>query len=274
MSIDAPYPDLDELVSSIGDAGLRLSEIGASEGAAGNISICLGWHIDPRRKFPLVEEIKLPLNVPALAGHLIIISGSGRRLREIRQDPIANLGFLTIESDGATALLYTSTRKLFTRLTSEFNSHLAIHEDQVQSSGTNFHACVHAQPLYLTYLSHITAYQDEKYLNHHLLRWQPEAIVNLPDGIGMIQFYVPGSDELMEHTKERLKSHRLVVWSKHGVISRSDISVKRAIDRIEYAETAAHYEYMDMVNHGAATGLTDAEIRSISEKLGINQQIF
>ena len=274
MSIDAPYPDLDELVSSIGDAGSRLSEIGASEGAAGNISICLGWHVDPRRKFPIVEKIKLPLQVPALAGHALIMSGSGRRLREIRQDPIANLGFLIVEADGAYAQLYTSPRKLFTRLTSELNSHLAIHEDQVLLSGTNFHACVHAQPLYLTYLSHITAYQDENFLNHHLLRWQPEAIVNLSDGIGVVQFHVPGSSELMEHTKERLKSHRLVVWSKHGVVSRSDISVKRAIDRIEYAETAAHYEYMDLVNHGAATGLTDGEIRSISEKLGIQQQIF
>ena len=153
MSLDAPYPDLDEFVSAIGDAGVRLSEIGASEGAAGNISICMGWAIDPRRKFPIVEKIKLPLEVPGLANFSLIISGSGRRLREIKQDPIANLGFLTIENDGSYATLYTSTRRLFTKLTTELNSHLAIHEDQIQSSGTNFHACVHAQPLYLTYLS-------------------------------------------------------------------------------------------------------------------------
>ena len=104
------------------------------------------------------------------------------------------------------AQLYTSPRKLFTRLTSELNSHLAIHEDQMQTSGTNFHACVHAQPLHLTYLSHIVTYQDEAFLNHHLLRWQPEAIVNLPEGIGVVPFYVPGSDELMTHTKERLRN--------------------------------------------------------------------
>ncbi len=274
MSLDAPYPDLDELVTAIGDAGARLSEIGASEGAAGNISICIGWQIDPRRKFSNCEQIKLPLEVPALANRALIISGSGRRLREIRRDPIANLGFLIIDQDGATAHLYTSPGRLFTRLTSELNSHLAIHEDQVQSSGTNFHACVHAQPLYLTYLSHIAAYQDETHLNRRLLRWQPEAIVNLPEGIGVVPFYVPGSDELMLHTKAKLRSHRLVVWSKHGVVSRSDISVKRAVDRIEYAETAAHYEYMDMVNHGAAEGLTPGEIRSIADRLGINQSIF
>ena len=34
MPIDAPYPELDELMTLIGEAGERLSEIEASEGAA------------------------------------------------------------------------------------------------------------------------------------------------------------------------------------------------------------------------------------------------
>ena len=67
----------------------------------------------------------------------------------------------------------------FERVTSEFNSHLAVHYDQICESGTNFHAVIHAQPVHLTYLSHIPRYQDEQYLNTHLLRWQPETIINL-----------------------------------------------------------------------------------------------
>lgn len=274
MSLDAPFPDFDELISSIGDAGARLSEIGASEGAAGNISICIEWSLDPRRKFPVEEPITLPLPVPNLANRTILVTGSGRRLREIKQDPVANLGVLKIDVGGETGTLYTSPRKLFTRLTSELNSHLAIHEDQISLSGSNFHAFVHAQPLYLTYLTHITAYHDFAYLNHHLLRWQPEAIVNLPEGIGVVPFHVPGSMELMVHTKENLRKHRLVVWAKHGVVSRSDISVKRATDRIEYAETAAHYEYMDLVNHSMAQGLSKDEIRAICDALSISQKLF
>ena len=211
---------------------------------------------------------------PALAGYSLLITGSGRRLREIIDDPIANLGFLTIDEGGTTGKLYTSPLKLFTRLTSEFNSHLAIHNDQVRTTGTNFNAIVHAQPLYLTYLSHIQAYQDEKTLNTRLLRWQPEAIVNLPEGLGMVPFYVPGSPELMAATMESLRSHRVVVWSKHGVVARSELSVKRATDRIEYAETAAHYEYMNLVNHNMAEGLSTDEIREICKRLDVQQNIF
>jgi len=272
--LDAPYPELDELLTTIGEAGRHLSEIEASEGAAGNISICIGWPIDVRRRFPNVEALELPQAVPELAGKTFIITGSGRRLREVIDDPAANLGCLVIDDGGLTGRLYTSPRKLFARLTSEFNSHLAVHYDQIMRSGTNFHAVVHAQPRHLTYLSHIPRYQHEPYLNRHLLRWQPELIVNLPEGIGHVPFLVPGSSELMAATLESLRQHRIVIWGKHGVMARSDISAKRAADRIEYAETAARYEYMNLVNHEQGEGLSVDEIRAIAQMWNIDQSIF
>lgn len=274
MPLDQPYPDLSEFLELMGEAGARLSEINASEGAAGNLSIFIGWAVEPRRTFPIVEPIQLPCPAPHLAGGSILMSGSGRRLREILTDPVDNLGFVTIDPGGETGRLYTTPRKLFTRLSSEFNSHVAIHEDQAAFTGTNFHAVAHAQPRYLTYLSHITQYRDELYLNRRLLRWQPELIVNLPEGIGLVPFQVPGSPELMQGTVESLRKHRIAVWSKHGVVSRSDISIKRTVDRIEYAEAAAHYEYLDLANHSQADGLSPEEIRAICKALKIEQNIF
>ncbi|MGB8648395.1 MAG: class II aldolase/adducin family protein [Anaerolineae bacterium] len=274
MSIEQPYPALDEFLVAIGEAGQRLSEIEASEGAAGNISVYLGWPVEVRRKFPLVERIDLPAPAPALAGGAILVSGSGRRLREIISDPAANLGCVVIGEEGRTGQLYTSPRRLFSRLTSEFNSHLAVHQDQVSATGTNFHAVVHAQPIHITYLSHIPRYRDETYLNTHLLRWEPETIINLPEGIGCVPFQVPGSPQMMAGNIASLRGHRVVVWSKHGVMARSDTSVKRAADRIEYAETGAHYEYMNLVNGEKGEGLTSDEIRLICKEFGIQQSIF
>ena len=40
MAVEPPYPELDEFLSAIGVAGQRVSELAASEGAAGSISIC------------------------------------------------------------------------------------------------------------------------------------------------------------------------------------------------------------------------------------------
>lgn len=272
--IEMPYPELSELVELMGEAGKRMSDIDATEGAAGNISVYIGWPVEPRRIFPISEVVPLPEAAPELAGKAFLVTGSGRRLREIIDDPAANLGCLVVAEDGECGTLYTGPRRLFTRLTSEFNSHLAVHRDQVQRTGTNFHAVVHAQPPYLTYLSHVERYRDEQYLNHHILRWQPETIVNLPEGVGVIPFKLPGSPDLMDATVASLRVHRIVVWAKHGVMARSDISVKRATDRIEYAETGARYEYMNVRTGEIAEGLAVDEIRMICETFGVKQVIF
>ncbi len=272
--LEAPYPELNELLVLIGEAGNRMSEIEATEGAAGNISLYIGWSLDPRRTFPNAETIPLPEAAPELAGKAFLITGSGRRLREIIDNPPGNLGYLTVNDGGETGELWTSSGRLFERLTSEFNSHLAVHRDQVRLTGTNFHALLHAQPPHLTYLSQIPRYRDEKYLNHHILRWQPETIVNLPEGVGIVPFKLPGSPELMAATVQSLRTHRIVLWAKHGVVARSDISVKRAADRIEYAETGARYEYMNLANREMAEGLSVEEIRTICAAFNVQQAIF
>jgi rhamnulose-1-phosphate aldolase len=50
----------------------------------------------------------------------------------------------------------------------------------------------------------------------------------------------------------------------HQMYPRSpEFSVTRTADRIEYAETAALYEYMDLANGGQGEGLTRDELREI-----------
>lgn len=272
--LEAPYPELDELLTMMGETGRHLAAIEACEGAAGNISICMRWPVELHSHFPVINEFKLPMPVPELAGATFIASGSGRRLREIIDEPVAHLACLTINTGGKTAKLYTSHRRRFERITSEFNSHLAVHYEQVCASNTNFHALIHAQPLHLTYLSHIPRYQNTKYLNAHLLRWQPETIINLPEGIGFIPFEVPGSAMLMAGNIAALRKHRVVMWAKHGVMARSDVSVKRAADLVEYAETAAKYEYLNLGLGEIGEGLSVDEVRAICAAFNIKQEIF
>ena len=272
--IEAPYPELNDLLAMMGEAGRHIAEIEASEGAAGNISICLRWPIEVRTRFPVVEDFELPQPVPELAGATFLVSGSGRRLREIIDEPTANVACIVVNEGGLTGRIYTSYHRRFEHVTSEFNSHLAVHYSQILSSGTNFHAVIHAQPMHLTYLSHIRRYQDEQYLNTHLLRWQPETIINLPEGIGFIPFRLPGSPELMAGNVESLRKHRIVIWAKHGVMARSDVSVKRAADRVEYAETAAKYEYINLCAGEIGEGLSAEEIRSICSTFNVQQSIY
>jgi rhamnulose-1-phosphate aldolase len=211
---------------------------------------------------------------PNLVGHTVIVTGSGRRLRDLGRLPAESMGAVVIHDDGLAGTLYTAVGRLFAILTSEWNSHLAVHDDVVARTGTNFHAVVHAQPPHLTYLSHVPAYRDPERFSRRLLRWQPETIVQLPRGIGILPFMLPGSAPLMEATVEGLRRHRIVVWSKHGVMARSDQSVTRAVDRIEYAEAGARYEYMDLVAGGQGEGLTTEESAELVRAFEVDTDLY
>jgi rhamnulose-1-phosphate aldolase len=55
-------------------------------------------------------------------------------------------------------------------------------------------------------------------------------------------------------------------------MARSDLSVTRATDRVEYAETGAKYEYMNLLAGGVAEGLTRDEIRSVATEFQIDSR--
>ena len=266
--------ELDQILYQMGQAGLRLTNVGAVEGAAGNISVCLRAPLDATALFPDAQRIDMPNHAPELAGMMLIVSGSGCRLREIAESPLANLACVVVEPGGKTAKMFSSPQRRFTRVTSEFNSHLAVHNDRMRSSGASLHAVLHAQPIHLTHLSHLPEYQDEKFLNRHLLRWQPETILNMPEGIGVIPFLLPGSAQLVLETKLSLRTHRIVIWSRHGVVARADDSIFHASDLIEYAETAAHYETLHLLTDGMEGGLSPEVIREICNSWNVQQDIF
>lgn len=265
---------LNQLLIQIGEVGKRLSEIGAAEGAAGNLSVCFREQLDLSAYFPRLQMIELPVSAPDLAGATLIVSGAGRRLRDIIDAPTANLACISIGPGGQTGTMFTSPDCQFKRVTSEFNSHLAVHHDQMRMKDIKLHAIVHAQPLHLTYLSHLTSYQDESYLNLHLLRWQPETIYTFPEGIGVLSFMLPGSAQLTTESVLALREHRMVVWSQHGVMARAEETIFRALDLIEYAETAARYEYLNLSAGEPGQGLSPEHIREISRFWNLRQNIF
>ncbi|WP_026369545.1 class II aldolase/adducin family protein [Kallotenue papyrolyticum] len=252
------------LWSVLGSAGQRLAAMDAAEAAAGNLSIFVPA-LEPPAEWAERQLFDLPVAAPALSGGWLVVSASGRRLRDIAAAPEHTLCLLQVLPDGRRARLLAATPL---RPTSEFNSHLAIHNDQVGRHGLTTHAVAHAQPLHLTWLSHVPRYRDAATLNRRLLRWQPETIIEFPEGIATLPFEVPGSDAQMRATVAALQQHRAVVWQQHGLVTRAP-TIDKAVDLIEYAETAARYEYLDLLAGERAAGLSPAALRRICEHVGL-----
>ena len=275
MTSTAPMAlSLPEILRDLGQVGTNLSELGACEGAAGNLSVYVSGVAGLGKVFPDREAFLLPIPLVGLPPGVFFVTGSGSRLKEIADAPEANLGCIRVEDGGRSATLLTSPKRSFTRLTSELNSHLAVHYAQLMREPSSFHGVVHAQPKKLTYLTHLPRYRDKAELNRRLLRWQPEAILNFPNGVGLVPFLVPGTQALMQNTVSEMISHPLVLWAKHGVMARARANLAHAMDLIEYAETAADYECIDLASGGQADGLTPQEIRAVANSCGIEQSIY
>ncbi|MFV9503437.1 MAG: class II aldolase/adducin family protein [Oscillochloridaceae bacterium umkhey_bin13] len=259
---------LEEILAAFGTAGERLTALGGSQGSAGNLSWFVPEVPDLAEQFTQHEPFELPVAAPALAGGAVFVTGSGCRLRDLLIDPAASLGVLLIATDGQHATLCSAPQRRFRRITSEVNSHLAVHQDHMARGGVAL-ALAHSQPFHLTYLSHLPAYRDPAYLNQRLFRWEPETIIVLPEGLGALPYRTPGSLAQVEVTVPGLRAHRLVIWGQHGVLARAPGSLQGAVDLIEYAEAAAHFEYLDLLAGGQAVGLSADELRIVAQAYGV-----
>lgn len=253
-----------EALAQMGEAGARLDEIQSCEAGAGNISFALRECCGLDEAFPNQEAYTLPAAVASLAGWTVLVTGSGRRLRDIGRDPGAAVAAVTVGADGSSGTLRFADTRAWKAPSSEFNSHLAVHSDQVsRNPGLTRHVVVHAQPIHLVALSHVDAFRDSRVFTKRIIRWEPETIVQLPDGLEVLDFMVPGSDTLQQGSVAGLRDHRIVVWSKHGVMVRHDTSPLGAVDLIEYAETGARYDHLNTIAGNPSEGLSDSELRAV-----------
>jgi rhamnulose-1-phosphate aldolase len=213
-----------------------------------------------------IGELDLPAAVPSLAGGWLIITAGGRRLRDVSRRPALTIAALRIHDSGSTATLHAAPD---TRPSSELNSHLAIHEDHRRRRHVDHHIVVHAQPLRLVFLSHLPDINTSADLTERLMRWEPETAVVAPDGVELAGFQVPGSPGQMDATVRALARSNAVVWAKHGVVTRSDVSATQAADVVEYLEAAATYEVMNLSMGGPAPGLDAAEREAVARAFGL-----
>jgi rhamnulose-1-phosphate aldolase len=244
--------ELAAVAADIAGAGRQLTDLGACEGAAGNISV---FTASLSGAPPALADVALPVPAPSLAGGWVVITASGRRLRDVERRP-DELAVLRVGAGGRTAALHAAAG---IRPSSEWNSHLAVHEDHRRRRGLDHHAVAHAQPRGLVFLSHLPDVTTTAELNARLMRWEPETTMVAPEGVELAGFQVPGSDAQMAATVPALARCRAVVWAKHGVVTRSDVSAADAADLVEYLEAAAQYELMNLSLGSPAHGLTGDE---------------
>lgn len=97
--------------------------------------------------------------------------------------------------------------------------------------------------------------------------------MQIPSGVEVLDYMVPGSQTLMENNVRGLAKKIITIWSRHGLMVRSDDDPLSAVDKIEYAETGAMYEYMNRTMGSPSTGLSIEDIRAVVAAFGVETEL-
>lgn len=243
-------------------AGL-LWQKGWAEASGGNISVWLTRANFPKDGSPTKTHALITPR-PELAGQSFLVTATGSRMRDLANDPAGGVGVISISGDGAEYLVPWQGADGFSP-SSELPSHLAIHALRA-STGNPPGAVLHAHPDELIALSLRRNLRDTEALNRLLMSAHPEAAVVMPEGVGLVPYILPGSEELSDATLRAFSKHRVVIWANHGAIS-AGRDLDEAFDLMDIANKLARI-FLLAGEGSALSGLNEEQVKEIRRRFG------
>ena len=191
-----------------------------------------GWHernggnLSYRIRFHEVEAIRdrfmdhgewVPIgaSVPDLKGEFFLVTGTGQFFRNIPVDPEVSLGIIEIDEKGENYKI----RWGFVeggRPTSELPTHLLNHQVKQRVTGGKHRIIYHAHTTNVIALSFVLPLRDEVF-TRELWEMMTECPVVFPEGVGVIDWMVPGGREIGLVTSELMEKYNAVIWAMHGM---------------------------------------------------------
>ncbi|MBN1155820.1 rhamnulose-1-phosphate aldolase [candidate division KSB1 bacterium] len=202
-------------VSKIGDF---LWKAGWAERNAGNITVRVDEFVDQEPR-DLADYPLFTLNefYPELNDAYFLVTGTGKRMRDLARDPLKNAALIKIISAGSEYRIICENQQGVCdfRPTSELPTHLAIHR-LIAKRKSEEKIIIHTHPTELIAMTQIAELSDEHKFNSLLYGMHPETILVIPDGVGLVKYETPGTQHIALQTVDKFKDHAVVVWEKHG----------------------------------------------------------
>ena len=224
------------MIKATSDAWLK----GWDERNGGNLTLRLDeadiepyaadFHAKPR-------YIALSQPMPTLANQPFIVTGSGKFFRNVQLDPAANLGVVKVDSDGA-----------------GYHILWGLTEDAVPTSDL----------IALTYV--LENHSD--LFTRKLWEGSTECLVVFPDGVGILPWMVPGTDEIGQATAETMQKHSLVLWPFHGVFG-SGPTLDETFGLIDTAEKSAEVLVKVLSMGGMKQTITRDELIALGKRFNV-----
>lgn len=228
---------LKQELDKIAEVAGYLWQRGWAERNGGNISVNVTEYItDEYKNAPALQTgIKLPRKVEGLANNFFYVTGTGKRMRYVAKDPLANGAILRVSADGET---YDIIADEVIMPTSELPSHFTIHNHMRTVLKKDTKVVCHTHPTDLIALTHNKELLDSKKISYLLWSMIPETRAFCPNGLGIIPYRMPGGLDLADESIKLLDRFDVVMWEKHGIVAVGDEMIE-TFDMIDTLSKAA-----------------------------------
>ena len=206
----------------------------------------------------VIRTIPTGFDATKLAGKIFLVTGTGKYFKNVQKDPETNLGIVRISADGTTAELLWGYKD-GGKFTSEFPAHMMSHISRLEKD-PNHRVVAHSHPTYTIAMNAVCPV-DEKDFTHKLWQSNTECVIVFPDGVGVLPCMVCGTEEIGIATAEKMKDHRIVVWTNHGIYGTGK-DLDEAFGLIETVEKTAMI-YMLALGH-TVNVIPDETIRGLA----------
>lgn len=215
---------------------------------------------------PQPRYIPLSQPMPLLANTPFIVTGSGKFFRNVQLDPAANLGIVKVDSDGAGYhILWGLTNEAVP--TSELPAHFLSHCERIKTTNGKDRVIMHCHATNLIALTYVLE-NDTAVFTRQLWEGSTECLVVFPDGVGILPWMVPGTDEIGQATAQEMQKHSLVLWPFHGVFS-SGPTLDEAFGLIDTAEKSAEVLVKVYSMGGMKQTIGREELIALGKRFGV-----
>jgi rhamnulose-1-phosphate aldolase len=213
-----------------------------------------------------IRNIPIKFDASALAGQYFLVTGTGRYFKNVHNYPERDTGLVRITDEGNSVDLLWGFND-GGQPTSEFPSHLMTHIER-QKVDSNQRVVMHCHPTNWVALS-FTHELDEGSISRLLWKMQAESLVVFPEGVGIIPYMTPGTNEIGQATADKMNEFRVVMWPHHGIFACGD-SMDEVYGLIETVEKACQiYTTIQAQGGNILQSITDDDLRDLAKSFHV-----
>ena len=153
--------------------------------------------------------------VTELSEEYFLITGTGKYFYNINRDPEDCLGIIRIDEKGERYKIVWGFCN-GGRPTSEMPTHLMNMQVRAIATAGKNRVIYHAHCINLIAMTFLLPLEDEIF-TRELWEMMTECPVVFPEGVGVVEWMVPGGREIAVATSKKAEKYNAVIWTHHGL---------------------------------------------------------